>query len=150
MYSASEFIDELICNGYGPFLCVPCSNFKELTRYLLSKYPEQYMVVNNEGEALSIASGIALNNKSPVVMCQNSGLCNLLDPLTSLNMVYNIPILFIISWRGKFDLNDEEQHKIMGEITDNATYLAINTAYSKIFKTDTGKYLCKVMYNLES
>ena len=135
MYSASEFIDELICNGYGPFLCVPCSNFKELTRYLLSKYPEQYMVVNNEGEALSIASGIALNNKSPVVMCQNSGLCNLLDPLTSLNMVYNIPILFIISWRGKFDLNDEEQHKIMGEITEpildllNIKYLYLNECF---------------------
>lgn len=93
------------------------------------------MVVNNEGEALSIASGIALNNKSPVVMCQNSGLCNLLDPLTSLNMVYNIPILFIISWRGKFDLNDEEQHKIMGEITEpildllNIKYLYLNECF---------------------
>lgn len=33
---------------------------------------------------------------------------------------------------------------------DNATICAINTAYSKIFKTNTGKYLCKVMYNLET
>ncbi len=33
---------------------------------------------------------------------------------------------------------------------DNASKSAINKAYSKIFKTDTGKYLCKVMYNLES
>ncbi len=33
---------------------------------------------------------------------------------------------------------------------DNSSKSAINTAYSKIFKTDTGKYLCKVMYNLES
>ena len=33
---------------------------------------------------------------------------------------------------------------------DNATIGAINTAFSKIFKTNTGKYLCKVMYNLET
>lgn len=31
---------------------------------------------------------------------------------------------------------------------DNSSISAINTAYRKIFKTDTGKYLCKVMYNL--
>ena len=35
-------------------------------------------------------------------------------------------------------------------IEDNATIGAINTAFSKIFKTNTGKYLCKVMYNLET
>ena len=33
---------------------------------------------------------------------------------------------------------------------DNATIGTINTAFSKIFKTNTGKYLCKVMYNLET
>ena len=33
---------------------------------------------------------------------------------------------------------------------DNSSKSAINTAYSKIFKTDMGKYLCKVIYNLES
>lgn len=31
---------------------------------------------------------------------------------------------------------------------DNSSLSAINTAYRKIFKTNSGKYLCKVMYNL--
>ncbi|MDD6659138.1 MAG: HD domain-containing protein [Eubacteriales bacterium] len=66
-------------------------------------------------------------------------------------------ICYLVSHHHTYDNIDAVDLQILIEadflvnlFEDNATYTAINTAYSQIFKTDTGKYLCKVMYNLES
>jgi phosphonopyruvate decarboxylase len=50
-------------------------------------------------------------------MCQNSGLGNAVNPLTSLNFPFRIPTLLIVTWRGQPGLKDEPQHVLMGEIT---------------------------------
>jgi phosphonopyruvate decarboxylase len=52
-----------------------------------------------------------------VVMCQNSGLGNMVNPLTSLNRPFRIPTLLIVTWRGRPGEHDEPQHYQMGEIT---------------------------------
>jgi phosphonopyruvate decarboxylase len=52
-----------------------------------------------------------------VVMCQNSGLGNAVNPLTSLNAPFRIPTLLITTWRGQPGLKDEPQHVLMGQIT---------------------------------
>ena len=46
---------------------------------------------------------------------QNSGLGYSLNAFTSLNLIYNIPMLVIMSWRGK-DGKDAPEHIIMGDI----------------------------------
>jgi phosphonopyruvate decarboxylase len=51
------------------------------------------------------------------VMCQNSGLGNAVNPLTSLNAPFRIPTLFITTWRGQPGIADEPQHEVMGQIT---------------------------------
>jgi phosphonopyruvate decarboxylase len=53
------------------------------------------------------------------VMCQNSGLGNAVNPLTSLNAPFRIPTLLITTWRGQPGLADEPQHTLMGRITQN-------------------------------
>ena len=50
-------------------------------------------------------------------MCQNSGLGNTVNPLTSLNWPFRIPTLLLVTWRGQPGLKDEPQHELMGEIT---------------------------------
>ncbi len=48
---------------------------------------------------------------------QNSGLGNAISPLSSLNWVFRIPILLLITLRGEPGLQDEPQHELMGQIT---------------------------------
>ena len=50
-------------------------------------------------------------------MCQNSGLGNAVNPLTSLNAPFQIPTLLVVTWRGQPGLTDEPQHELMGQIT---------------------------------
>src|SRR5476649_1449283 len=78
-----------------------------------------YAGAPSEGEAVAIASGAWLAGRQTVVMCQNSGLGNAVNPLTSLNAPFRIPTLLIVTWRGEPGLKDEPQHDVMGEITDS-------------------------------
>lgn len=50
---------------------------------------------------------------------QNSGEGNIINPLASLlnDMVYAIPMIFIIGWRGEPGIHDEPQHIFQGEVT---------------------------------
>ena len=50
-------------------------------------------------------------------MMQNSGLGNAVSPLSSLNWVFRIPVLLIVTLRGEPGLQDEPQHELMGQIT---------------------------------
>jgi phosphonopyruvate decarboxylase len=66
---------------------------------------------------VAIAAGAWLAGRRTVVMCQNSGLGNAVNPLTSLSFPFRIPTLLIVTWRGQPGLADEPQHELMGEIT---------------------------------
>ena len=52
-------------------------------------------------------------------MCQNSGLGNCVNPLTSLNYPFRIPTLLITTWRGQPGVKDEPQHELMSQITQS-------------------------------
>jgi len=47
---------------------------------------------------------------------QNSGLGDSISALTSLDILYEIPIFLLISWRG-YGGKDAPEHLIMGEVT---------------------------------
>ena len=81
---------------------------------------ENHIVAENEGASVGIAIGEYLATGSPAcVYMQNSGLGNVINPLTSLTHpdVYGIPMLLIVGWRGEPGTRDEPQHKYMGRIT---------------------------------
>lgn len=119
MIPAELFCDELANRGFSMASGVPCSFFGGPIA-LLSRTPGSYIPAANEGAALATAAGIALAGGRAYVMLQNSGLGNLINPLTSLVMTYRIPVLTFVSLRGWPDpAEDEPQHEIMGAVTQS-------------------------------
>ncbi|MEW2412583.1 phosphonopyruvate decarboxylase [Streptomyces sp. NPDC046866] len=108
MISAEFFCAELDRRGFGFFSGVPCSYLKG--PFALLEQRSSYVPAPNEGIALSMAAGAELAGTKAVVLAQNSGLGNLLDPLTSLTMAYEIPLLLFVSLRGWPSAEDDEPH----------------------------------------
>ena len=119
MIQASNFISEAKRQGFDFFTGVPCSFLTPLINGVLSDRALTYIGAASEGEAVAIASGAWLAGAQTVVMCQNSGLGNAVNPLTSLNAPFRIPTLFITTWRGQPGIQDEPQHEVMGRITQD-------------------------------
>ena len=63
------------------------------------------------------AAGLVVGGQRAVAMMQNSGLGNAVNPLTSLAHTFSIPVLLIVTHRGKPGSRDEPQHELMGKIT---------------------------------
>ncbi len=64
---------------------------------------------------MGLAGGFALAGKTPVVMMQNDGFGNVVNPLTSLQQLYRLPALLIVTWRAEPGTKlDAPQHWIMG------------------------------------
>jgi phosphonopyruvate decarboxylase len=119
MISARAFLQEATGRGFDFFTGVPCSFLTPLINGVLSDRSLSYVGAASEGEAVAIASGAWLAGRRTVVMCQNSGLGNAVNPLTSLNAPFKIPTLFITTWRGEPAIADEPQHEVMGRITQD-------------------------------
>lgn len=117
MITAHEFIDAAVHNGFDFFTGVPCSFLTPLINGVLNDATLHYVGASSEGEAVAVAAGAWLAGRRTVVMCQNSGLGNAVNPLTSLNAPFHIPTLLITTWRGQPGLPDEPQHDVMGRIT---------------------------------
>lgn len=118
-----SFIDILESLNVGFYTGVPDSQLKSLCDYLIATYGinNSHMIAVNEGNALALASGYHIaTGKVPCVYLQNSGLGNIVNPLTSLthSKVYGIPTVFVVGWRGQPGVHDEPQHVYMGEITE--------------------------------
>ena len=118
MIEAARFIDEARARGLNFYTGVPCSFLTPLINRVISDRTLDYVGAASEGEAVAIAAGAWLAGRHSVVMCQNSGLGNTVNPLTSLNWPFRIPSLLIVTWRGQPGLKDEPQHELMGQVTD--------------------------------
>ncbi len=117
MIQAKEFLDAARRHSLSFFTGVPCSFLTPLINGVISDANTRYVGATSEGEAVAIAAGAWLSGRGTAVMCQNSGLGNTVNPLTSLNWPFRIPTLLIVTWRGQPGLKDEPQHELMGEIT---------------------------------
>ncbi len=118
MIQADTLLSAAKARGFDFFTGVPCSFLTPIINRVISDRETSYVGAASEGEAVAIASGAWLAGKETVVMCQNSGLGNTINPLTSLNFPFRIPTLMFVTWRGQPGLSDEPQHELMGEITD--------------------------------
>ena len=118
MICAQKFLGEASHLGFNVYTGVPCSFLKPLINASIESSHLSYIPAVNEGDAVGIAAGVYLGGGLPVVMFQNSGLGNAVNPFTSLIQTFQIPILMIATLRG--DPNerpDEPQHQLMGRIT---------------------------------
>ena len=90
MISADSFLTPAREAGYDFFAGVPCSFLTSIINRVISGPAYNYVGAASEGEAVAIASGAWLAGHKTVVMCQNSGLGNAVNPLTSLNFPFRI------------------------------------------------------------
>lgn len=117
MIEASHFIEPALERGYTFWTGVPCSFLTPFINYVIQSPDLDYVAATSEGEGVGIAAGAYFTGRKTVVMCQNSGLGNTVNPMTSLNYPFRIPTLLIVTHRGAPGLKDEPQHDFMGRIT---------------------------------
>ena len=114
MIRLNELVTTLQSKDLGPFMGVPCSVFKDLLNFIIEKKVFEHYACSSEGESLGLAAGFSLAGKYPVVYMQNDGLGNAINPLSSLQLMYDLPALLLVSWRGEPGKVDALQHKLMG------------------------------------
>jgi len=116
-----SFLKTLNDNGITFFAGVPDSLLKELCKCVTATVPSTHHVIAaNEGAAVALATGYHLGTGNyGCVYLQNSGLGNIVNPLTSIAdaEVYGVPMLLIIGWRGEPGVKDEPQHVKQGRVT---------------------------------
>jgi phosphonopyruvate decarboxylase len=117
--AADAFLDPARARGFGFYTGVPCSFLTPIINRVIGDPALEYVGATSEGEAVAIAAGAWLAGQKTVVMCQNSGLGNAVNPLTSLSFPFRIPTLLVVTWRGQPGIHDEPQHELMGQITGN-------------------------------
>lgn len=117
MIDAPNIADELAQSGYTDYVGVPCSHLSPLIATAQSAPRLSYIAAANEGDAIAIGLGAHLGGRKTVILSQNSGLGNMVNPLTSLLRPFQVPMLLMITWRGEPGVPDEPQHEQMGSIT---------------------------------
>jgi sulfopyruvate decarboxylase subunit alpha len=79
---------------------VPCVNLQELLALVESDRVILHLPVTREEEGVGICAGAWMGGRKPSLLMQNSGLGNSINALASLDILYKIPLLMIISHRG--------------------------------------------------
>lgn len=150
MIKVEDFYKLLKGNNIDFFTGVPDSLLKNFCAYVKQNTPDtNNIIAANEGNALALATGYYLaTTKIPLVYMQNSGLGNIINPLTSLTdpLVYSIPVLLLIGWRGEPDKKDEPQHIKQGNITIELLD-TLKIKYSILSNTTTFKELHEELEN---
>lgn len=97
------------------FSGVPDSTFGDAYTYMVHDPEIRYVPAVREDVALGVASAAFFTGGLGGVMMQNSGIGNIVNPLTSFSLMYKIPVLLIVGWRGfGGPPNDAPEHWIMG------------------------------------
>jgi len=119
---AGKFLEIIETLGDTFYTGVPDSLLSPFIDKVMEQYgvSDKHIVAANEGAAVGLAAGHYLATSRPaIVYMQNSGIGNTINPICSLlhEKVYNIPVVFVIGWRGEPSTKDEPQHVFQGEAT---------------------------------
>ncbi len=119
---AKKLTEHIKSIGIGLYAGVPDSTLKALCDNFNKEQGIRHYTTADEGAAVALAMGEYLSSgRAGCVYMQNSGIGNIVNPITSLAHldVYGIPMLLLIGWRGEPGKKDEPQHKFMGRITES-------------------------------
>ncbi|NPV61861.1 MAG: sulfopyruvate decarboxylase subunit alpha [Methanotrichaceae archaeon] len=89
---------------------VPCVNLQRLLNMIDFDPGIAHVPVAREEEGVGLCAGAWMGGKRPALLMQNSGLGNCINALASLDFLYQIPLLMIISHRGSAG------EKIIGQV----------------------------------
>jgi len=107
----NSFVDGLIANGYTHLCVVPCSFAKNLINAVINNDKIEYIPSASEAVACSIASGLKMAGKKPIVIVQSSGVTNMGSTITSLLKPYGVTFPIMTSWRTYKEGDSEIQHQ---------------------------------------
>ncbi|MBT97274.1 MAG: hypothetical protein CL902_01430 [Dehalococcoidia bacterium] len=97
---------------------VPDSTFKKTYDHMIDDPEILYVPAVREDVALGVASAAYFQGRVGAVIMQNSGIGNVVNPLTSFSLMYQLPVLMIVGWRGYGGPpNDAPEHWVMGAKT---------------------------------
>ena len=116
MISGHDFAARLGRHGFDFFTGVPCSLIEDLIAVLERGTRAPYVAAVREDAAVGVAAGAWFGGRRPVVLMQNSGLGTSLNALASLSLMYGLPVLLVVTWRG-FGGKDAPEHILTGEIS---------------------------------
>jgi phosphonopyruvate decarboxylase len=102
--------------GFDFFAGVPCSLIEDLIATLESHPRLPYIPATREDVAVGLAAGAWFAGRRPAVLMQNSGLGTSLNALASLALMYGLPSLLLVTWRGHRG-KDAPEHILTGEIS---------------------------------
>ena len=108
-----RIFDYLIKNNIQNFVGVPDSTLKYFIEQGLKK--NKILISTREEEAIGIAVGMTLSESPSLVFMQNAGFANSISTITSLVQLYEIPLIFLIGWRGYLK-NDAPEHEKIGKV----------------------------------
>ena len=95
-----EVYNGLKQTGVDMVASLPCVNLSELIAAVDVDKDIVRVVVTREEEGIGICAGAHMGGMKPAILMQNSGLGNSVNALTSLDLLYSIPLLMVISHRG--------------------------------------------------
>ena len=95
------------------FVGVPDSTLKYFIDECLKN--NNIIITTREEEAIGIATGMTLSKSNSLVFMQNAGFANSISTITSLVKLYEIPLVFLIGWRGYLS-DDAPEHLKIGQI----------------------------------
>jgi phosphonopyruvate decarboxylase len=98
------------------FTGVPCSLVEDVIAVLEQGSRAPYVAAVREDAAVGMAAGAWFAGRRPCVLMQNSGLGTSLNALASLSLMYGLPALVIVTWRG-YEGKDAPEHILTGAIT---------------------------------
>jgi len=125
-------------NKIENFVGVPDSTLKHFIDEGLRV--KKIIIANREEEAIGIAAGMILAGSPTMMFMQNAGFANSISTITSLIQLYEIPILFLIGWRGYLK-DDAPEHEKIGKIQPQL--LKSLNLQNKVLTDKTWKKHCK-------
>ena len=100
-------------NKIENFVGVPDSTLKHFIAEGIKQ--KKILIANREEEAIGIGTGMILAESPTIMFMQNAGFANSISTITSLVQLYQIPMIFLIGWRGYLK-NDAPEHEKIGKI----------------------------------
>ena len=132
-----KIFDYLIKNKIQNFVGVPDSTLKYFIEQGIKK--NKILITTREEEAIGISVGMTLSQSPSLVFMQNAGFANSISTITSLIQLYEIPLIFLIGWRGYLK-NDAPEHEKIGKIQPKL--IEILALDSKIITEKNWKISC--------
>ena len=111
MLNTSDFVKRLIQSRYTHLCVVPCSFARNIINEVINNDSIEYTPCASEAIACSMAAGLKMAGKKPLVIVQSSGLTNMGSCITSLLKPYDIKFPMLVSWRTYNEGDSEIQHK---------------------------------------